>query len=96
MQEADSASLAPVRSKARIDVLDVLRGMAILGILFINVPYMAAPVAQFSSDIRAIGWTPADQIAWAATYLLFSGTQRCVLQFLFGAGMMVQIGRAHV
>ena len=85
----DAAKLGPVAGKARIEVLDVLRGLAILGILFINVPYMAAPVAKFASDVRSIGWSGADQIAWGIQYLFWSGTQRCVLQFLFAAGMMV-------
>src|SRR3546814_17931983 len=56
--------LAPVRGTARIEVLDMLRGIALLGILFINIPYMAAPVAQFSADVRAIGWTLPARIAW--------------------------------
>lgn len=83
-----------MRAKARIDVLDILRGVAILGILFINVPYMAAPVWQFSADIRSIGWSAADQSAWAVVNILFAGTQRCLLQFLFGAGMMVLAKKA--
>ncbi|HVJ00068.1 MAG TPA: DUF418 domain-containing protein [Sphingomonas sp.] len=86
--------LAPVRGKARIEVLDMLRGIALLGILFINIPYMAAPVAQFSADVRAIGWTLPDRIAWSANYLVWSGTMRCVLQFLFGAGMMILTAKA--
>src|SRR3546814_11192826 len=72
----------------------MLRGIALLGILFINIPYMAAPVAQFSADVRAIGWTLPDRIAWSVNYLVWSGTMRCVLQFLFGAGMMILTARA--
>ena len=88
------AELAPVRPRARIEVLDMLRGIALLGILFINIPYMAAPVAEFSADVRAIGWTLPDRIAWSANYLVWSGTMRCVLQFLFGAGMMILTAKA--
>lgn len=86
--------LAPVSDRARIGVLDVLRGLAILGILFVNVPYMAAPVARWGADVRAIGWSGADRVAWSLQYLLWSGTQRCVLQFLFAAGMMVTARKA--
>lgn len=51
-----AVSLAPIRGKARIDVLDILRGLAILGIFYINVPYMAAQVWQFSAAmISTIG-----------------------------------------
>ncbi len=89
MVESSETALTPVRGKARIDVLDILRGFAILGIFYINVPYMAANVAAFSADIRSIGWTAADRNAWVAVNMLLAGTQRCLLEFLFGAGMMV-------
>lgn len=94
MVETSNPGLAPVRGKARIDVLDMLRGLAILGIFYINVPYMAASVWTFSADVRLIGWTPADRDAWAAVNLFFAGTQRCLLEFLFGAGMMVLARKA--
>ena len=96
MRASSEVGLAPVAGKARIDLLDILRGLAILGIFLINVPYMAAPVWQFSADIRSIGWAPADQGAWFAINLLVAGTQRCLLQFLFGAGMMVMARKAMV
>src|SRR3546814_16577730 len=85
--------LAPVRGTARIEVLDMLRGIALLGILFINIPYMAAPVAQLSADVRANGWTLPDRIAWSVNYPVWSGTMRCVLQFMLGAGMMILTAR---
>ncbi len=94
MVESQTATLAPVTGRARIDVLDILRGLAILGIFFINVPYMAASVWTFSADVRLIGWTPADRAAWTLVNLVFAGTQRCLLEFLFGAGMMVMARKA--
>ena len=94
MVESSKAELAPVRSAARIEVLDILRGLAILGIFFINVPYMAASVWTFSADVRLIGWTALDQDAWLGVNLFFAGTQRCLLEFLFGAGMMVLARKA--
>jgi uncharacterized protein len=94
MVESSNAALAPVQGRARIDVLDILRGLAILGIFYINVPYMAAPVWQFSADIRSVGWSAADQNAWALVNIFLAGTQRCLLEFLFGAGMMVLARKA--
>lgn len=89
-----TAALAPVSGRARIDVLDMLRGFAILGIFFMNIPFQAASaVAQFA-DIRLIGWTPADQASWVAINVLLEGTQRCLLEFLFGAGLMVLANKA--
>lgn len=94
MPQPNSIPLSPIQGKARIEVLDILRGIAILGIFYINVPYMAAPVQQFSADLRSIGWTAADQSAWAWVTVLLAGTQRCLLEFLFGAGMMVLASKA--
>jgi uncharacterized protein len=87
-------TLAPVTGKARIDVLDIMRGFAILAIYFMNVPFQAVPVLPTFIDFRLIGWTPADQLAWATTSILLEGTQRCLLEFLFGAGMMVLAAKA--
>lgn len=93
MQE-QGPRLAPVAGKARIDVLDMLRGFAILGIFFMNVPFMAVPVSKLFVDVTSIGWTPADQASWWTVQVLLEGTQRGLLQLLFGAGMMVLAARA--
>lgn len=89
-----ATELAPVRGKARIDVLDMMRGFAILGIFFMNIPFEAASVYTQFADIRLLGWTAADQMSWATIQILLEGTQRCLLEFLFGAGMMVIATRA--
>lgn len=93
MQE-QGIGLAPVTGKARIDVLDMLRGFAILGIFFMNVPFMAVPVSKLFVDVTSFGWTPADQASWWTIHVLLEGTQRGLLQLLFGAGMMVLAARA--
>ena len=47
----------------------MLRGIAILGIFFMNIPFMAASVPHLFGDIRAIGWTPLDHASWWAVRL---------------------------
>lgn len=91
-----TAGLAPVAGRARIDVLDILRGIAILGIFYMNIPFMGQAPFAFFVDPRSIGWSPADQMTWSATEILLEGTQRCLLEFLFGAGMMVLTAKAMV
>lgn len=91
-----TAALAPVAGRARIDVLDILRGLAILGIFYMNIPFMGQAPFNFFVDVRSIGWSGADQIVWSTTEILLEGTQRCLLEFLFGAGMMVLTARAMV
>jgi uncharacterized protein len=94
MMTTSTIKLAPVTGRARIDVLDIMRGFAILAIYVMNVPFQAVPVFKMFTDMRLIGWTAADQAAWAGTAILLEGTQRCLLEFLFGAGMMVLTAKA--
>ena len=73
----------------RIALLDILRGVAILAILFMNVSEMGASMTANWSDIRHIGWSGADQVAWWIRTLLVEGTARALLEMLFGAGMLI-------
>jgi uncharacterized protein len=88
MSETATNQLAPVSGKARIDVLDVLRGIAILCIFFMNIPYEAASDGNVA-NIHALGWSPADASSWYFVRVALEGTQRGLLELLFGAGMMV-------
>lgn len=91
---SEAVMLAPVRGKDRIAVIDVLRGIAILGIFFVNVPVMAGPITGFIGDIRTMGWSPADQQTWLFMTTFLEGTQRCLLEMLFGTGLMVTAAKA--
>lgn len=93
MQE-QGIGLAPVAGKARIDVLDMLRGLAILGIFLMNIPFMAAPVSAVFLNPASLGWAAADHASWWIVRVLLEGTQRGLLELLFGAGMMVLVARA--
>lgn len=86
--------LAPVRGKDRIAVLDMLRGIAILGIFYMNIPFMAGPIAAEFGDVRRMGWAPLDQSVWLFIQTTWEGTQRGMLEFLFGAGLMVTAAKA--
>ncbi|HUD29903.1 MAG TPA: DUF418 domain-containing protein, partial [Novosphingobium sp.] len=90
----EALALGPVRGRARIDVMDVMRGIAILGILFMNIPFMATNPLTWMDDIRRLSWSPADAATWATIEIFWSGTQRGLFEFLFGAGVMVLTAKA--
>jgi len=78
----------------RIAVLDILRGIAILAILFMNINDMGGSLWASFGDIRHLGWTRADRIAWWLREVVANGTARCMLEMLFGAGMVILTDRA--
>jgi uncharacterized protein len=98
--DPDSAGAgAPPRSPAepdgapRVPVIDILRGLAILGILFMNINDMGQSLTASFDDIRHLGWTRADQIAWWLREIFANGTTRCLLEMLFGVGMVILTDR---
>lgn len=78
----------------RIAVLDILRGLAILGILFMNVADMGGSIVAASFEVRHLGWSSADRVAWWLREVFVGGTARAMLEMLFGAGMVILTGRA--
>ena len=81
---------APVLQQERITILDSLRGIAILGILLMNVPGFGLPYAQ-TSDPSVYDETGLNYKAWFIVDWALSGTQRAIFSMLFGAGMILFI-----
>ena len=78
----------------RIGSLDILRGIAILGILFMNINDMGGSLFASFDDVRHFGWARQDQVAWWLREVIANGTARCMLEMLFGAGMVILTDRA--
>lgn len=84
----------PLQPSSRIPHLDILRGLAILGILIINLPGFGTYYAAFFGNAPLAGWTPVDQATWITMEVLVEGAQRGLLQLLFGAGVLILAARA--
>ena len=94
MADVSITTAAEPDGAPRIAVLDILRGIAILGILFMNINDMGQSIFASFSDIRHLGWSASDQAAWWLREVLANGTARCLLEMLFGAGMVILTDRA--
>lgn len=79
----------------RLRTLDLIRGVAVLGILAINIcGFASVESALHSPDLPRPG-SAADHLAFAATVVLFDGKMRALFSLLFGASMVLFIGRAE-
>ena len=94
MTDTTGDPIARVAKSDRIVALDVLRGIAILFILVMNIPFMAGYAMVSPMDPRIISWTATDQTVFRAVGTFLDGTQRGMLELLFGAGIMIMARRA--
>ena len=95
MTDVVATTAAEPDGAPRIASLDVMRGIAILGILFMNINGMGASALAGARWPLWLGaWTKLDQIVWFTREILADGTARCLLELLFGAGMVILTGRA--
>jgi uncharacterized protein len=77
-------------SPTRISSLDVLRGLAILGILVVNMQSFALPAAArwnatVQGDLGRANWW-----IWLGTHVLFDGKFIAIFAMLFGASIVLQ------
>lgn len=87
--------MATAPPSARILSLDVVRGVAVMGILLANLPAFGLPESAYFSPLAgggAQGWNAA---FWFANFVLVEGKMRGLFTLLFGASMLVVIDAAE-
>jgi uncharacterized protein len=84
---------APTSQTERIVMLDSLRGIAILGILLMNIPSFSLPgvVGHDPSTLNEFG--TINYYLWYFVNGVMDGTQRGLFSILFGAGILLFVGR---
>jgi len=81
----------PVDQADRISAIDTLRGIALLGILLMNIPYFALP-ERFSDTFHQDLASP-DFWTDVIIVILFEGKMRALFSMIFGAGILLFILR---
>ena len=85
---------APVSQQERIHLLDSLRGIAILGILLMNIPGFGLPSPACYGDLAVMDeLNTINQKTWFAIDWVLEGSQRALFSILFGAGIILFINR---
>jgi uncharacterized protein len=87
--------MPPMPTPPRLPALDVLRGVAVMGILVMNIAGFGLPQAAYLNPAAYGGMAGADLAAWAFGFILVDGKMRALFSLLFGAGMLLVIDRAE-
>lgn len=82
-------------SAGRIAALDLIRGVAVLGILAVNIAGFAGPLIATTTPHLPHPASPLDEVAFAVSAVLFEGKMRALFTILFGASMVLFIERAE-
>lgn len=91
-EAAAPARPAPPR---RIATLDIVRGIAVMGILAMNIVAFAMPFEAYINP-EAYGLeSSADLASWAFSFIFIDGKMRGLFSFLFGASTLLVIERAR-
>ncbi len=90
-----STDAAPVAQNARIDAIDVLRGVALLGILVMNIQAFAMPQASYFNPTAYGDFTGVNLYVWAAGRMLADQKFMTIFSMLFGAGIVLMAQRAE-
>jgi uncharacterized protein len=85
----------PVAGKERIESIDKLRGIAVAGILFMNIYWFAMPAAAYSNPLAYGGTEWYNLGTWYFTHFLFDQKFLPIFSMLFGAGLVMMAGRAE-
>ncbi|MGH8638221.1 MAG: DUF418 domain-containing protein, partial [Burkholderiales bacterium] len=103
MSELDSLAaspapeaLTPVLDRERLLTLDVLRGIALLGVVIANVWLWFSGIAfRFPGYREELARLSLDSVVFVAIAVLVSGKAMSTFSFLFGLGFAVQMLRAQ-
>lgn len=88
--------IAPVTGGERSVSIDAVRGLAVLGILVMNIPNLAIPDAYVGYPNLPAENSSFNLPYWFGCLLLFEGKMRCLFSMLFGAGCVLLTTRADL
>lgn len=86
--------LSPVQAKERIQSLDVLRGIAILGILIMNIQSFAMPGAAYLNPTAYGDLEGLNRWVWILSRIFADQKFMTIFSILFGAGIVLVTDKA--
>ncbi|MCZ6835931.1 MAG: DUF418 domain-containing protein [Planctomycetota bacterium] len=83
----------PVQQAERDVAIDVLRGVALLGILAMNIRAFASIFASYANPMVYVDGTGIHRVIWLAGHILFDLKMMAIFSMLFGAGIVLMASR---
>jgi uncharacterized protein len=93
--DEEQGMTAATEPPPRIATLDIVRGVAVMGILAMNIVAFAMPPAAYLNPNAygtESGW---DLASWAFSFVFIDGKMRGLFSFLFGASLLLVIRKAE-
>lgn len=84
-----------VEPSPRILTLDIVRGIAVMGILAMNIVAFGLPFQAYMNPAALGPPNTPDTISWAFSFIFIDGKMRGLFSFLFGAGILLVVQRAQ-
>src|SRR5688572_21079615 len=85
---------AATEAGPRIASLDIVRGVAVMGILAMNIVAFGMPFQAYMNPLAYGMEGPADYWSWVFNFIFIDGKMRGLFSFLFGASTLLVIERA--
>ena len=85
----------PVTQRERIPTIDIVRGVALMGILVMNIAAFAGPFDLYINPLLVGHHRTYNLIAWILRWVFFEGKMRAAFSMLFGAGVILLTERAE-
>ncbi|MBK7428533.1 MAG: DUF418 domain-containing protein [Saprospiraceae bacterium] len=92
MDKSIESHSGPAADRAKI--LDIIRGIALLGILVMNISFLSGYVFMDEAQKAALSTFASDNIIYQLELLLFQGKFYSIFSFLFGLGCSIFINNA--
>ena len=84
----------PLAPDRRSLTMDAVRGLAVLGILVMNILFFSMPIQHMQGPFAFGGDRGLDLLTWQIQSAFFDGKMRGIFSMLFGAGLLLQWRKA--
>jgi uncharacterized protein len=88
-------SARPVQPQERVAAVDVLRGVALMGILAMNIVDFGWPGSAYDNPRAGGNTSTVDLVVWQFNHVVFDEKMMTIFSMLFGAGLVLMAERSE-